>query len=512
MNISPWGKKRLMVPRWRSIGATVAAGELSAPAPRHRPHTYRPFTSKLRARLERWRLEGTTIAAAELVESAILERHEPEAFAAARFLAAESSTATPAVKKLAYEALRRAGHPEVLVAAEVDSLHLWRQRTRDYPQNPIAWVELSRHQMITGRTAAAVRSMTVAVQLAPNNRHVLRSAAHLFLLADDRERAHDVIVRSPATASDPWLLSSELVFAELAKRRPRFVRNARQVADDDNLPFRQVTEVAGALATEELTNGSRKKARRLFGRSMQDPNGNALAQAEWASPSFGTEIVPSVRFTEVSEGSEALAFHLFHEEKLSEVPAICEEWARNEPCSVRPYEFGSSTAGMIDDFERCEKLARNGLVIRPDDPLLLNNLAFALASNGQAEAALKTLSHLNTGGDDRQALVALANRGLAHFRLGRTDRGRSLYEEAIQKFEQQGDQRFAATAQVYLAREAVRARSADHVKLLKAAQARSDKLRWQYLSKLVAETAALLDAPASNVKSDGKSAEIAEAQ
>jgi tetratricopeptide (TPR) repeat protein len=354
--------------------------------------------------------------------------------------------------------------------------------------------------MIAGKVNAAMRSMVIAVQLAPNNRHILRSAARLFLLVDDRERAHDVIVRSPATPRDPWLLSSELVFAELAKRRPRFVKNAREIVEDENLPFRQVTEVAGALATDELTNGSRKKARRLFGRSLLDPNGNALAQAEWASPSFGSEIVGSTRFTEVSEASEALAFHLFHEEKLTEVPPVCEEWANNEPYSIRPYEFGSSTAGMIEDFEQCEKLARRGLVIRQDAPLLLNNLAFALASSGRAEAALITLSHLKTDENDRQTLVATANRGLAHFRLGHAAEGRSLYEKAIRDFEQRGEQRFADIAQAYLAREAVRARSADYLKLLKESQARADKLRWPYLSKLVTETARLLDAPTSAVQ------------
>ena len=231
MNPSPWGTRRLMVPRWRSLAATLASGELSEPVRRSAPHSYRPFSQQLRAKLERWRLVPSAVSAAELVESAIVEGKESEAVSAARFLASQRSNAAPALKELAHVALRRAGYPnEVPAASPIEQnalVHLWRRRTRVYPQNPIAWVELARHQMLRGKTRNSIRSMSVAVQLAPDNRHVLRSAARLYLHADDPERGHDTLVQSRATPHDPWLLSSEIVLAELAERYPQFARQAR---------------------------------------------------------------------------------------------------------------------------------------------------------------------------------------------------------------------------------------------------------------------------------------------
>ena len=212
-----------------------------------------------------------------------------------------------------------------------------------------------------------------------------------------------------------------------------------------------------------------------------------MAQAEWASPAFGTEIVAPGRFKDVQESSEARAFHLIREEQFEQVPSACEEWATNEPYSIRPYEFGSSTAGMIDDFQTCERLARDGLVIRPDAPILINNLAFALASTGRASEAEKELLQLKVGGSDVPSLVALANRGLAAFRSGKIDAGRKLYEDAIRGFEQLHETRFAAIAQVYLAREAARARCPDHEKLLKAAKARVEKLSSPLISKVLGQ-------------------------
>ena len=54
----------------------------------------------------------------------------------------------------------------------------------------------------------------VALQLAPTNRHVLRSASRLFLHLDDSERAYDIIAQSDATVDDPWLIAAELSFAD----------------------------------------------------------------------------------------------------------------------------------------------------------------------------------------------------------------------------------------------------------------------------------------------------------
>jgi tetratricopeptide (TPR) repeat protein len=300
--------------------------------------------------------------------------------------------------------------------------------------------------------------MSVALQLAPDNRHVLRSASRLFLHQGNPEKAHDLLVNSPATRGDPWLLAGEIALSELANRSPRFLKLGVRLLDDAGMPPRQITELAGAIGTTELLDGSRKKSRRLFTLSMKDPTGSALAQCEWATPALGSEIVPVGRLTSVHEAFEALAFHLYRVNRFGEVPQACEGWAEADPYSVRPCEFASNVAALNDDYVTAEKFARRGLRLRPDGPLLLNGLAFALASMDrldEANAALRRLPRLDQR--DELAYVAQANKGLIAFRAGRVEDAKHLYLEAVEGFRRLGKPPLAAMARVYLAREALRA-------------------------------------------------------
>jgi predicted Zn-dependent protease len=170
---------------------------------------------------------------------------------------------------------------------------------------------------------------------------------------------------------------------------------------DGGLVPHHITELAGAVGTAELIGGNRKKARKMFNQSMVDPTANALAQAEWASPSFSGDLVPPSRFGTVRDAFEASAFHYYREGKFEAVPALCEGWANEEPYSIRPYEFGSASAGLIAKYEKAVELARRGLAIRPGSPLLVNSAAFALASMGEISEAATLLRSLSKDADER---------------------------------------------------------------------------------------------------------------
>ncbi len=167
-------------------------------------------------------------------------------------------------------------------------VHLWRRRTRVYPQNPIAWVELARHEMLRGKT----RDSIDRCQLLCNS---LLTIDTCFA----RQRGYICTPTTPNAVTTRW---------SKAGRRPmtpgccparscslnwlKGTHNSR-----DKLASRRgwrpglpadhgISRYAGHGRAQQRQS---KKARRLFARSLQDPNGNALAQAEWASPAFGTE-------------------------------------------------------------------------------------------------------------------------------------------------------------------------------------------------------------------------------
>jgi hypothetical protein len=259
------------------------------------------LSPELQWRLEKWRLSPTLLTSAELIETAIVEGEEPEAINAARGLLLNHANAAPLVRQQAAQLLvrgRRGGDvpkPDLNETPQTTSSD-WRRRTREHPKDALAWVELALHQTISGKVEQARRSMMVALQLAPNNRHVLRSASRLFLHLGDPAHAHDLLINSPATRNDPWLIAAEVTLSELAERDPRFYKRGVALIEDGGLVPHHIAELAGAVGTVELVGGNRKRARKMFNQSLVDPTANALAQAEWVSPNFRGDLVPPSRF------------------------------------------------------------------------------------------------------------------------------------------------------------------------------------------------------------------------
>lgn len=398
MTPTVWTAGRRLVPRWRSLRATLASLELAQPKPAPNgksvlePTT--PAGPDFLARLERWQLEPSLVTAAEFLEAAIVEGDEKLAVNAARQLIHSNKNATPLIHAQAASVLARHGLGEEVPRELQFDLPRPSPRfaTRVHPRDPLGWVELALRQVSSGHPRAAMRSMGVALAIAPTNRHVLRSAARLFLHADTAERAHDVIVRNVATKSDPWLIAAEVALADIAKRSPRFYKQGTRMLDDRSGSARQLTELAGAIGTDELLNGNRKRARRNFELSMRDPTGSALAQGEWASIQTGVEVVSESSLCTTLEAAEARAFHLHRMGDYRAVPDICFEWAKSDSFSIRPFAFGSSIAGLLDDHEVAMELASKGLALRGDTIGLLNAMAFSLASTDKPARAAEYLS------------------------------------------------------------------------------------------------------------------------
>jgi tetratricopeptide (TPR) repeat protein len=241
---------------------------------------------------------------------------------------------------------------------------------------------------------------------------------------------------------------------------------------------RQITELAGAIATEEMISGNRKKSRRSFAQSMLDPTGSALAQGEWAAPQLGSELITEKRLKTSFENAEALAFHAFRLRRFDEVRDACERWHDNDPFSLRPFEFGSAAASLVEDFETALKFAELGLEKSPLSPTLLNAFAFASASLGRIDEAAEKVAKIKVAdGDKITRHITAANRGLIAFRRGDEASARSHYSDAIGGFRRDGLLEYSARAKIYLAREAMRFSTVDWPGLLKDAQESMKKFK-----------------------------------
>lgn len=471
---TPWTDGRRLVPRWRGFAATAASLELAQPAKVGSSVAGAADDTDYIARLERWRLHPSLITAAELLEASIVAGSERDAIDAARRLIEVDKNATPLIHAQAVAVLgRHEGQPQ---ARRTDANRSPRHLVRLNPRDPMAWVELALRQVSTNHVDAARHSMRVARALAPENRHVLRSAARLYLHAGRADQAHDVLVRSPATPSDPWLMAAEIAVAEVAGRNPRFVKAGQRMLGNRAFAPRQLTELAGSIATDEFLSGNRKMAKRNFEFSMRDPTGSALAQGEWAAIQTGSEFVSTASLDSTLEAAEARAFHLHRTAAFALIPSICREWAGLDVFSIRPYEFGTSTAGVLGDHASAMELAADGLKIRPSAPSLLNAMAFSLASTERADEAITFLQRIRGDDDGPSRCVTAANWGLVAFRSGDEVTGRDMYRRAIEGFEKLQRPDLAVRARLYLTREVIAAGAEDAEAMLREARTAAKKI------------------------------------
>ena len=334
-------------------------------------------------------------------------------------------------------------------------------------------MELALLQVYSRRLKAAERSIKVALQIAPENRHVLRAAVRLFHHIDETDRGLQLIRKSNATPGDPWLMAAEIALATRLDKSSQFMKKGLALlAEDKHLP-RQTTELAGAAATTVSLDGNRKRGRRLFKYSMVDPTGNSLAQAQWAEQSFDEELISERNLERMWDAKEARAVQKYEAGEFEEALVLAREWICEERFSSRGYRLGAAAAGVIGDANQIEDFARTGLSYEPESAHLLNSLAFALALQGLYDEAGRILREIQLENEDRSTvLVSEANRGLIAMRQGDLAKGDELYRKAIFGFRQLQEQKMARGAMAYYAREAVRAKHPRALELLAEAKHR----------------------------------------
>jgi tetratricopeptide (TPR) repeat protein len=311
----------------------------------------------------------------------------------------------------------------------------------------------------------------------------------LFLHLDEHEHAHDLLKKSPATKSDPWLVAGEIALASAAGRKPSFLKVGNEMLEDGDFQPLHVSELASAIGTVHLRDGNRK-ARKLFGKSLIDPTGNSLAQAEWANPRLGGEMVSTRQIDQVLDSGEARAFQAYWAGDFGQLRKVCELWMKEEPFSTEPFSTGSFASIINDETDNAIKLAREGLKLDPDSLLLQNHLAYGLIAKGEFIEASQILRHaMFKKTEDQYMGYLLATAGMLMIRLGDLEPGIASYKSAISVFKRQGNRGSEASAAAFLALEVTRAEGSMSDEFIKQAEDLSKDLRYTPENKIVLDRA-----------------------
>lgn len=461
-------RTRKVVPRWRPFRVASEMGALRPARTARDPDTISPAAGEIEGLLADWNRDRNAVHAASLVDAAVVLGRPDLAEEAAVFLAREGRISDLSLRMarsiLGDESSPVELPPDLSVETRYRRIAEYRRSLRRWPNNPLLWVDMAREYSSLGHLSAADRALTVAIGLAPLDRHVLRSASRFYLHARDPQRAHSILLGSPSTPEDPWLLAAEIVTAGVLGRSSRLTRKATRMVESNQFHPRHVSELAGALGTLELEAGNRRGVRRLFGRALLDPTENSVAQAGWVSRHMSEFELPTGTLS-VPRAFEARAWEAALDEDYTGALKLAWQWLRDEPFATRSALFGSWIASNASaDFEGATSLLNAARLANPHDPRLLANLFYCRASVGDTEEARKILPELESAVRSSQGVgisaewevTLAADRGLLAFRSGNPTEGRRLYDEALKVAREHSLREIYAMALLNFIREEVR--------------------------------------------------------
>ncbi|WP_316818697.1 hypothetical protein [Pedobacter nyackensis] len=438
---------RNVIPNWRSFENTTKMGEINGFEPAGLNTNFKPDISDLE---NDWQLDKNIGIAAELISLGSAFGIVSDTInEAGKFVLENKSQSSKELIRTAsnfssYNKQLGKASPEISdlnVFNNYNNLDLIFDQIRELkkrlianPRNPISWIDLSRYYSILGQNDQARKSILNAVYLIPNNRFVLRSMARFFAHIGEIDMAHDIIRRQPITKMDPWLTATEISLASIRGRNSMFVKSGMNFIDSKKLSHFNLSEVASAIGTLEMTNGSHKKSKKLFQFSLQNPNDNALAQAEWAfkkDQNLGL-IMPAQQIEE--NYFEAAARSFYDKKDWKGALENATQWFLDLPFSKSPIVFGSHIARThLDDHQKAIELGKIGLISHPNDAILINNLIYSYCILDElTEAETLVNKYDNLAKTEHENIYWLATKGLFFFRTGFPDAGRHFYHLAIE--------------------------------------------------------------------------------
>jgi tetratricopeptide (TPR) repeat protein len=346
-----------------------------------------------------------------------------------------------------------------------------KKRVREDPRSALAWLDLAREYTVLGQLLQARHALENAVRMAPTSRFVLRSACAFYIHCDEPDRAVRLLRATDRAKTDAWLMAAEIAASTCAEKRPHSLKTGMRLITSKSVAPLHLSELAGAVATEELNSGSSKSAKKLFAAALVDPTENSVAQAKWASGKI-RGIPLEQRHFELPRSFEARALEAKERAAFDDALQQAWRWLLDQPFSSQPASFGSYLACIAGKSPRDGvRFAEMGLKANPHDDLLRNNLAVCLTFAGDHDRARREFERIKVDrvpAADKPTLVATA--GLLRYRLGDVIGGRTHYEKAIEWLTAAHARRSAAVAALHWAYEEIAADGDRAVELLKKAR------------------------------------------
>ncbi len=454
-------RARRVVPRWRSSYLVAKSAEARTAPPTAQVNP----SSEIQKKLVEFEEKPSVPIAAELMFLGISGQNDQVARRAAGLIVDRSSSIGATQLVVTAKRVLDAADIERVATHGADFIRRARQLLSIDYRNPVLLMDVARELTVQRHPKRAKRYVQTALALAPRSRFILRSAARFFLHIEDEERAHDVLRQSPLFEHDPWIRASEIAIATvrnktstIAKQTLRSLLNAKGRGSELS---QCTTELSSAVATLEFLAGSNKQAKQLFRQSLEAPNDNSLAQAEWAAARLGLVVDPTILTIPFS--FEANAHNAYRHLQIDAATESAQQWSADEPFASRPHDMLCYLHCIHGNYLSALNEAQLALQVgnRDDLGLQLNLLFARIQQGGDLQAAYNTLLRLAQHPDAKTySPNILANAGALAYVLGTPEDmaiGQDYYRRAIQAARARSDAHTEALARAFFARAAVSA-------------------------------------------------------
>lgn len=465
--------QRRLIPRWRPVSQTLETNEIESLL--NEPKKKLAFDhDRFIDAISAWRTNPTVGHLGDVISFAPDEELRPTIAAivdeAMKLGHAVSDTQKSIFLEVREEVLDPDGTNPGGRLANQSRVAKLRQELLIAPDNVLALLDMAQLQLAAGKQADAKRYLLTALNLAPNGRITLRTAARFFVHQGEPDRAHTLIARHPATKEDPWLMASEIALSQVAERGSVLLGSARRLLRTSKRSSRQLAELAGAVANREILEGSFKEARALLRLALEQPTDNVVAQAMIDGRLMGLNLDEPAITRAVSKSSEAqlLQSWMKSDERASESHAL--RWHQEEPFSSRPLQFLTSLFSLQGEYAKALEWVERGLIADPFDSGLITNLSFTQAAVGKEAAAEATMKRARAIDNVRHEPFFKATEGLIALRRGQFELARSLYREAEEIFTKTDRESLAALCVAYYAKFAAEIGASDADALRKEAE------------------------------------------
>jgi len=447
-------KARNIIPRWRSFRKSNISNESESFS--FKSKDKRIISLSYTEQLWSWKKLKTIYTASDLLGAADMSGHSEKFKDVAKFILNQEN-APYYSKKLAKRVLK-IEEPEStgfldIIERRKNNISFLKKLLKENPRNSLYWLELAREYTILGIKGKKVDdAINYASYLSNDNRYILRSISRFFIHINKLDDAQSILSSSDSVKYDPWVLASEIASNSVINKPSKLIKVAKEIIKSGNFSNFELSELNSALAMTEYWSGNLRKSNKLFRKSIIKPTENSLAQFLWLLKIQNYEIEKLDSFPSYSY--EADTYELVVSQEYEKAILKAEEWLSDQPFSKQPSLFGAYISSLICDFGKGEEFSRIGLGSNKKDNMLLNNLAFFLASQNKFIEAEEEFNKINFNDlDDNQKIVVTATEGLINYRKGLAEKGKELYLKAYNEAKKIDQNELSAKAMIYLSRE-----------------------------------------------------------